>query len=50
MDGAVARAQEVAQDARAAGFADVERQADALRQQLLAARNRVVLLRRGLAS
>ncbi len=50
MDGAVARAQEVAREATAADFVDVARQADALRQQLLAARNRVGLLRRGLAS
>lgn len=50
MDGAVARAQDVAREATAADFVDVARQADALRQQLLAARNRVGLLRRGLSS
>lgn len=50
MDAAVARALEVARDATAADFVDVARQADALRQQLLATRNRVTLLRRGLAS
>ena len=47
---AVAGAQAVAQEARAADFVDVERNADALRQQLQAARNRVGLLRRGLSS
>ncbi len=50
MDGAVDRAQDVAREATAADFVDVARQADALRQQLLAARNRVGLLRRGLSS
>lgn len=50
MDAAVARALEVARDATAADFVDVARQADALRQQLLATRNRVTLLRRGLSS
>jgi len=50
MDGAVARAQDVAREASAADFVDVARQADALRQQLLAARNRVGLLRQGLSS
>ena len=50
MDGAVARAQDVAREANEADFVDVARQADALRQQLLAARNRVGLLRRGLSS
>jgi hypothetical protein len=50
MDAAVARALDVARDATAADFVDVARQADALRQQLLATRNRVTLLRRGLAS
>lgn len=50
MDGAVERAQEVTREATEADFVDVARQADALRQQLLAARNRVGLLRRGLAS
>ncbi len=47
---AVAGAQAVAQEARAADFVDVERSADALRQQLQAARNRVGLVRRGLSS
>lgn len=50
MDGAVGRAQDVVRDATAADFGDVARQADALRQQLLAARNRVGLVRRGLSS
>lgn len=50
MDGAVSRALDVAREATAADFVDVARQADALRQQLLAARNRVALLRRGLSS
>lgn len=50
MDGAVSRAQEVHREATATDFVDVARQADALRQQLLAARNRVGLVRRGLAS
>lgn len=50
MDGAVAQAQDVAREANAADFVDVARQADALRQQLLAARNRVGLVRRGLSS
>lgn len=50
MDGAVERAHGVSRDATAADFVDVARQSDALRQQLLAARNRVGLLRRGLAS
>jgi len=50
MDAAVARALDVARDATASDFVDVARQADSLRQQLLATRNRVSLLRRGLAS
>lgn len=50
MDAAVASALDVARDATASDFVDVARQADALRQQLLATRNRVSLLRRGLSS
>lgn len=50
MDAAVDVAQGVSREARSADFVDVERQADALRQQLLSARNRVGLLRRGLSS
>jgi len=50
MDAAVARALDVARDATASDFVDIARQADSLRQQLLATRNRVTLLRRGLAS
>gem|GEM_PF-1364959 len=50
MDVAGAGAQAVAQEARAADFVDVERNADALRQQLQAARNRVGLLRQSLSS
>ena len=50
MDAAVARALDVARAATASDFVDVARQADSLRQQLLATRNRVSLLRRGLAS
>ncbi len=49
--GAVAeRAQALAAAARAADFEDVWRQADSLRQQLLAARNKVVLLHGSLAT
>lgn len=50
MDAAVASALDIARDATASDFVDVARQADSLRQQLLATRNRVGLLRRGLAS
>jgi len=49
--GAVAeRAQTLTSAARAADFEDVSRQADSLRQQLLAARNKVVLLHGTLAA
>jgi len=44
------RAQELAASAHGAEFEDVSRQADSLRQQLLAARNKVVLLHGTLAS
>jgi hypothetical protein len=44
------RAQDLATAARSADFEDVSRQADSLRQQLLAARNKVVLLHGNLAS
>ena len=44
------RAQELAASAHSAEFEDVSRQADSLRQQLLAARNKVVLLHGTLAS
>ena len=50
MASVVTRAQELATAARDADFEDVSRQADSLRQQLLAARNKVVLLHGSLAS
>jgi hypothetical protein len=50
MTGVAERAQELASAARSADFEDVSRQADSLRQQLLAARNKVVMLHGTLAS
>jgi len=43
LDGLVARARELAEQAGTRGFEDVRRQVDALRQQLAAARNRLTL-------
>jgi methyl-accepting chemotaxis protein len=43
LDGLVARARELAEQAGARGFDDVRRQVDSLRQQLAAARNRLTL-------
>ncbi|HET6148150.1 MAG TPA: hypothetical protein VFH68_11520 [Polyangia bacterium] len=50
MASVAAGAQDLATAARDADFEDVSRQADSLRQQLLAARNKVVLLHGSLAS
>lgn len=49
IDGIATRATDLATDAKAKGIADVEREADSLRQQLLAARNKLGLLQQGLA-
>ena len=43
LDGLVARARELAEQAGARGFEDVQRQVNSLRQQLSAARNRLTL-------
>lgn len=48
MEGVAAAAQALAGDARAARFDDLARKTDALKQQLLAARNRVGLLKEAL--
>lgn len=50
MAGVAGRAQDLVTAARTADFEDVSRQTDSLRQQLLAARNKVVLLHGSLAS
>lgn len=49
IDGIASRATDLAADAKQKGIADVEREADSLRQQLLAARNKLGLLQHGLA-
>jgi hypothetical protein len=46
----VATAQDVAKDAKARGIEDIERQADALRQQVQSARNKLLLLQQNLAA
>ena len=43
LDGLVARARDLAEQAGTCGFDDVRRQVDSLRQQLSAARNRLTL-------
>jgi hypothetical protein len=48
IDAIAARATELAVDAKVKGISDVEREADSLRQQLLAARNKLSLLQQGL--
>lgn len=49
IDAIAESATELAGDAKAKGIFDVEREADSLRQQLLAARNKLGLLQQGLA-
>lgn len=41
-------AEQLSKDAGADGWTDVERQADSLRQQMLAARNKLLIVRRGM--
>ena len=48
MTGVVTISEELAKDARHADFDDLHRKTDALRQQLLAARNRIGLLKEAL--
>jgi hypothetical protein len=48
IDAIAVRATELATDAKDKGISDVEREADSLRQQLLAARNKLGLLQQGL--
>lgn len=49
IDAIAATAANLAMDAKARGINDVEREADSLRQQLLAARNKLGLLQQGLS-
>lgn len=49
IDAIAGSASALANDARAKGISDVEREADSLRQQLLAARNKLSLLQQGLS-
>ena len=46
----VATAQDVAKDAKARGIDDIERQADALKQQVQSARNKLLLLQQNLVA
>jgi methyl-accepting chemotaxis protein len=49
IDAIAIRATDLASDAKEKGIGDVEREADSLRQQLLAARNKLGLLQQGLS-
>lgn len=48
-EGLVAEAEGLAQDAKAGGWTDISKESESLRQQILSARNKVLLLRRGLS-
>jgi hypothetical protein len=50
IDAIAGSASELANDAKTKGIHDVEREADSLRQQLLAARNKLGLLQQGIAN
>lgn len=50
IDAIASSASDLAADAKSKGIHDVEREADSLRQQLLAARNKLGLLQQGLAN
>jgi hypothetical protein len=48
-DGLVSESDSIAKDSKAAKWVDIAREADALRQQVLAARNKLLVLQRSLS-